>query len=237
MITKKFKYSQLIFGMFILLTVILFLGGCGKTYQVAKVRTSGFLGDYSQLHKGAKGEAQLLYINPAAKFGAYDKILMDPVKIYADKNGKLSKLPKKDVQNILSYLDAAVREQLKNQYDFVDRSGRGVMRLRLAITEAEGSMVVLDTVSSILPIGMAISGISRVAFGTYGPVGKAGIEAELLDSQTGERLAAAVGRRAGEKYTGKFDKFNKWRAIQGACDYWAVRLSHRLAELKANDGR
>lgn len=234
MITKKLKYGNLILGMSFILTVMLFLGGCGQTYQVDKVHTSGFLGDYSQLHKGDKGEAQLLYINPAAQFGAYDKILMDPVKIYADNKGKLGKLPKKDVQNILSYLDAAIREQLKNQYDFVDKPGQGVMRLRVAITEAEGSMVVLDTVSSVTPIGIAISGISRVAFGTYGPVGKAGIEAELLDSQTGKRLAAAVGRRAGEKYTGKFDKFNKWRAFQGACDHWSVRLSHRLAELRAN---
>ncbi|MCF7958461.1 MAG: DUF3313 domain-containing protein, partial [Phycisphaerae bacterium] len=82
-----------------------------------------------------------------------------------------------------------------------------------------------------------ISGIHRVAFDSYSFTGKAGIEAELLDSQTGVRLAAAVDRQAGERITGKFDKFNKWRAFQGACDYWAVRLGHRLAGLKFKSAR
>ena len=237
MVYRKAQVNGLVLGTLGLFLSVLYLSGCGQTHQIDKVQTSGFLGDYSQLREGNKGEAQLLYINPAADIAAYDKILMDPVKVYSSKNGKLSKLPKEDVQHIVNYLDAAMREQLGNHYDLVDKAGKGVMCVRLAITEADGSNVVLDTASSVLPIGAAIGGVQRIATGSYGDVGKAGIEAELLDSQTGKRLAAAVDRRAGEKYTGKFDKFNKWRAVQGACDYWAVRLSHRLAELRTKTGR
>ena len=237
MIAKNHKFNCLIFGVSASLTIVLFLAGCGRTHQIGKVQTSGFLGDYSALQEGNKGEAQLLYINPTADFGAYDKILMDPVKVYSSENGKLSKLPKEEVKHVVNYLDAAVREQLQNQYDLVNIARPGVMRLRLAITEAEGSDVLLDTASSVIPVGAAISGVQRITTGTYGGVGQAGIEAELLDSLTGRRLAAAVDRRAGEKYTGQFDKFNKWRAVQGACDYWAVRLNHRLAELRSNSRR
>jgi hypothetical protein len=162
---------------------------------------------------------------------------MEPIKVYAEQGGKLSKIPEEDVLYIINYLDSSIREQLKGDYYFVGRPGQGVMRLRLAITEAEGSRVVLDTVSTVMPIGLAINGIKRIATGTYAFTGKMGIEAELLDSQTNTRLAAAVDRRAGEKVSGKFDKFNKWRAVQGACDYWTVRLRHRLTELREAAGK
>jgi hypothetical protein len=58
------------------------------------------------------------------------------------------------------------------------------------------------------------------------------MEFEALDSQKSERLAAAVDRRVGNKYTGEFNKFSKWRATQAAFDYWAERLKVRLAELQ-----
>ena len=232
---KRANITIIIMAIFVCLMLI--QCGCGKTHQVSKVNTSGFLGDYSQLEEGSKGEAQLLYISRSANFKAYDKILLEPIRVFAEQGGKLSKMPREDVQNIINYLDSSIREQLKGDYYFVSRPGLGVMHLRIAITEAEGSNVPLDTVSTVLPIGIAISAIKQIATGTHAFTGKMGIEAELLDSQTNTRLAAAVDRRAGEKITGKFDKFNKWRAAQGACDYWAVRLRHRLTELREGAGK
>jgi hypothetical protein len=49
---------------------------------------------------------------------------------------------------------------------------------------------------------------------------------------TGERLAAAVDKRVGSKYSFRFDKFSRWRATKGAFDYWAERMNTRLIELK-----
>jgi hypothetical protein len=47
-------------------------------------------------------------------------------------------------------------------------------------------------------------------------VGAASGEAELLDSVTNERLAAAVGAVAGTK--GLLRAFSKWADVQNACD-------------------
>ena len=63
--------------------------GCGKTHQIDKVKTYGFLRDYSQLEKGGKGEEQLLYISPNANFKAYDKILMESIKVYLEEGGNI----------------------------------------------------------------------------------------------------------------------------------------------------
>ena len=107
------------------------------------------------------------------------------------------------------------------------------MAVTMAITEAEDANVTMDTISTVLPIGLAVAALQTVATGTTSFVGSAGVEAELQDSQTGKRLLAAVDRRIGGKITGKFDKFDEWRTVKEAIDYWAQRLQTRLTELRA----
>ena len=207
------------------------LSGCGTTLQTRSAPTpSGFLGDYSQLKPGAEGEAHLVYVNPKVDFGQYKKVLLDPVKVYAGKDGKIAKVPREDLQKLVNYFDAALREQLKTEYKLVDQPGLGVMRLQVAITEAGRSIVALDILSSVTPPGAAVSGLKQLATGTPAMTGSVGGECQALDSVSNERLFAAVDARAGQKYTGKFDKLDKWRAAQGAFDYWAERIVNRLRE-------
>jgi hypothetical protein len=213
---------------------MLCLIGCTPTHQARSAKTAGFLGDYSMLREGGSGEALLVYIDKEADFATYGKVLIEPVKVYTAKDGKLAKLPKKDVQKILDYLDATIREQLKKDYTLTDQPGADVMRLRVAVTEAESSSVVLDTVSSVIPVGIALSTLKRAAFGSHLSVGRAGVEAELQDSVSGKRLLAAVDRQVGRKYTAKFDKFEKWHAVQSAFDHWAIQLKERLTELRTD---
>jgi hypothetical protein len=222
--------KKVVFAGVTLLVVFLFLiTGCSSTFQTRKVTTTTFLGDYSQLEKGSGDEAQLIYINPQTDFNSYTKILMDPVKFYSDEN---SKLEGEDKKRIVDYLHATILEQLKYDYTFVNKPSEGTMRLRVAITEARGSKVVMDTISSIIPIGMALGLVKKIAVGTNLSVGKASVELEIQDSQTGERLVAAVDERAGRKYTGKFDKFQKYHTVEDAFDFWAKKLKKRLKEFR-----
>jgi hypothetical protein len=50
---------------------------------------------------------------------------------------------------------------------------------------------------------------------------------------TGTRLAAEVEERAGQKYTGKFDKFKKYHAVEDAFDYWSEKLRKRMIEVRS----
>ena len=206
---------------------------CSTTHQVRSVKESGFLEDYGQLQKGGEGEAQLIYINPSTVFSGYNKIMIDPIAVYADENSKLAKLPNDDLQALVNYLHATLHDQLGKIYDIVSYPGPETMRLRVALTEAKGSKVVLDTLSSAIPIGIGISALKRVAIGTNASIGQTRVEAEILDSETDERLLAAIDARAGRKYTGKFDKWKKWQDAKDAYDYWAKRLKIRLAKLRA----
>lgn len=210
------------------------LAACA-TQQARKTSTTTFLGDYSMLKPGGDGKALFLYINPQADFEAYNAIWMDPVKLYASGKHEMEKLTPEDRQKILNYADAAMREQLAKDYTLVDAPGPGVMHLRVAITEAKDANVTLDTISTIIPIGLAASALAELATGQWAFTGSVGVEAEMLDSVSGVRLFAAVDRRTGGKVSGKFDKFNDWRAVKDAFDYWAKKMRERLAELRAGN--
>jgi hypothetical protein len=215
------------------LCCIAMLYGACAAFQARSVKESGFLGDYSKLKPGGEGKALLVYIDPEANIKAYSKIVMDPILMYAAADSKWDTLSKQDRQTLVNYASVVIREQLSKDYAFVDRTGPGIMRLRVAITEAEGSNVPLDTMSTIVPVGLAVSGLKQLATGTPAFVGSASVEAEMLDSQTGKRLFAAADRRIGGKITGEFDKFDSTHAVQAAFDYWADRLKKRLAEERA----
>jgi len=211
------------------------MGGCSSTYQTrGAAQASPFLSNPAQLRQGGSGEAKLVYVNPKADFRKYTKIQLEPVVLVAEnaKSSAFTAMSKEDQQAVANYVDAKVREVLGGSYSFVTSPGVDTMRLRIAVTEAKGSMVVMDTLSTVMPIGLAISAVKRVALGTHSAVGKAGAEMELLDSVSGERLAAAVDERAGRKITLRFDKFSRYHTVEGAFDYWTERLQERLAEMR-----
>ncbi|HRK35605.1 MAG TPA: DUF3313 domain-containing protein [Candidatus Hydrogenedentes bacterium] len=205
------------------------IAGCASTSQARKVETSGFLGDYSALRMGTGEQAQLVYIDPSAKFKKYTKILMDPIVVYAaDPDSGLHKIPAEELKSIIDYLDATVREQLMFDYAFVDKPEPDAMRLRIAITEAKGARVLLSAASTVTPAGLALNGIKKGVTGASTGVGEASCEMEILDSVTNRRLAAAVDSRVG----GKANSFSKWEGVKDAYDFWAQRLRTRLAELR-----
>jgi len=100
----------------------------------------------------------------------------------------------------------------------------------VAITEAKGSRVVVNTVSKIVPQLRVLITVGGLATETQALVGRAGVEAELLDALTHERLGAAVDRRAGTKALR--GGFGTWPDVQRSFDYWSERLRTRLAELR-----
>lgn len=209
----------------------LLLSGCASTYQQRSVKGSGFLSSYSQLKDRGGDTAMLSYIDPKANFRAYNKIMLEPVRAYAaGKDSSMARLSKEKQQHLLNYFDAALRNNLKKDYALVSQPGPGVLRVRVAITEATGSKVMLDTVSTVLPIGLALSSVKAIATGEHLNVGTIGAECEGLDSLTNQRLFAAVDARVGRKITGKFDKFSRWHAAEDACDFWAEQLRDGLVE-------
>jgi hypothetical protein len=201
--------------------------GCAAG-QAGKAKPSGFLGDYSQFRKGQKGEALMVYVAPQARFAHYRKILVDPITIW--RSTETNTIPAVEAANLMDDLDDLLRLTLDDDYEIVETAGPDVLRLRVALTEAEGSWRVLGQLSDELDDDLQAVLPDQPSSATRGFVGKAGVEAELLDSMTSTRLAAAVDRRVGEKTLKP--EANRWDDVEDAFRYWAERLRDRLRELR-----
>ena len=196
-------------SMVFLMVMMLMSSGCFTSQPVRDVTPSGFLEDYSQLNPGERDQAALLYRNPDANIGSYDKFMIDDVAIWYSEEESLRDLPEEELKQLSLLLKVRVIEALKNEgMTRVKEPGPGVMRIRAAITDAKKSKPVLDTVTTVLPHSRFVSTAKRLTFGTHSFVGRAGIEGEVLDSLTGERLGAMVDRRAGGK------------TLQGSLNSW-----------------
>lgn len=207
--------------------------GCASTtHQTRSVEPSGFLHDYSQLREGKEGEPLLAYVDDKADFKKYRKIMMDPVVIYAEEKSLFGGVSREDQLALVNYFDATIREKLGHDYAFVDKPGPDVMRLRAAIADAKPGKPLMNVASSFTPMGLGLSTLKKIATGTHNAVGETSAEVELLDSQSGVRLMAAVDERAGRKFAGPKAKLAPWEQVRNALDFWAARMQARLAQLR-----
>jgi hypothetical protein len=220
---------KLLVGM---LSLVMWTGGCAETLQVKDQNIErGFLENaYPLLHPGKEGEANLVYMNPKAKWKKYDKISIDAVAVWLGKDSDATVeadiIPQEDVRGLADTFYKKLHEHLSKDYTIVPSSGPDVMRLSVALTDVQNGMPILDTISTIVPQVRLLSGGKKLATGTHAFVGQASLEARLVDSRSGKLLAAGIDRRAGGKTLGKGSWY--WRDVENVFDYWAAKIRWRL---------
>ena len=205
--------------MFMFLMSIILLAGCAAQ-QLTSYETSGFLNNYANFKPGGEGQPNLVYLNPGRDLRPYNKLLIDHVVVYFNPESKNKGVDPVQLVELTRYFHQALVDALKDRYPIVDRPGEGVLRIRTAITDVEPGSPVGGAVSTIVPVGAAISIIKKSTTGSNMAVGRASVEIELVDSLSGVRLAAAIDRREG----GKKVVSGKWTAIEEAFEYWAQKL-------------
>jgi hypothetical protein len=94
------------------------------------------------------------------------------------------------------------------------------MRLRVAVTDMELPNRAINAVSTVLPVGLAISTVKSGVTGKGTGVGEISMEFAVLDSSTNQVLAEGVDRRSG----GKLDSMSKFGTAEEAFKFWAQRL-------------
>jgi hypothetical protein len=152
------------------------------------------------------------YIAP--KLRDYNAYIVDPVQISAgDKH-----LDPEQRAEVARYLqDAMVRVLEEGGYQVVSEPGVGVARFRVAITGIQDAKWYLN----VHP-GTKVTGAGR---------GGASMEAEVIDSVSGEQLAAAI--RAGKAKQFELNPFSTIDDVKGVIDRWAKDAGERLKELRS----
>jgi hypothetical protein len=204
------------------------LAGCAATQQARDVETSGFLGnDYAMLREGEEGEALLVYRNPNADWAAYDNVKLDPVTIWVGEESAFEDFSAEDQQTLADMFYTAIHQELAKDYAMVDALGPDVLHIQVALTDGEASNPALDTISTVVPMGLAMSQTVGLVTGEPTFVGNASGEAKVSDGATGELLAAAVDKRVGGKSLSG-EPTDSWGDVSQAMEYWAKQLRYRL---------
>jgi len=190
---------------------------------------TGFLGsDYALLKPGKEGQVALVYFNSDARWSSYSKILLEPVQFWAAPS---SSVPAADQKALTSYFYNVLKEDLGKNFTLVDEPGPGVMTVQVALNEASGAVPILRSVSVVIPQARVLNFVQSLATGSYAFVGSAEAQAKIVDSVTGQLLAAGADRRLGGMQIASAAQW-QWGDAEKIMKYWAEKISARLQELR-----
>jgi hypothetical protein len=191
------------------LSFCIVLLGCAPKQQ-----TVGFLSDYSKLQK--ESDSSMRYINEAA-MPKYSTFIIDPVKVVLVSKAKAEgKLTDKQLTDLTNYMYSKIVDAVHGAGKKVDNQpAAGVARIRVALTDIEKTSAInIIPQASLLGAG----------------IGGASMEAEVVDSVTGEQIGAVVESGKGGRIP--FTNLGDWSAAKSVINGWTDRFQKRLEETK-----
>ena len=187
-------------------TALVLLNGCGGG-ELAK---TGFLSDYSKLQK--ESDSVLRYVDEAAA-PKYTGFIVEPIQTrFVSESKSKSQLTAQQLKDLTGYMHSKVVEAVKAAgLTTATQPAPGVGRIRIALTDIEKTGAInMIPQASLLGAG----------------VGGASMEAEIVDSVTGEQIGAVVQSKQGSKMP--LSNLGDWTAAKGVMDAWASRFQKTL---------
>jgi hypothetical protein len=206
--------------------VLLLTAGCTTTVKRPAQQSPiicGFLGGdlCGELQPGSKEEAGLRYVNPQGKFTQYDKVTIVVVGFFGSDPGKVSP---KDEQRLTDLFYKNLQEALAKRYQVVDEAGPGVMKVEVALLDAEAATPGVRSITMVVPQLRLLSAGYAVVAGTYPFSGGGQAAAKVTDSMTEEVLGLGVDRRAGGGGIQTAAQW-KWGDAENAIKLWSSQLA------------
>lgn len=176
------------------------LGACSSTStdtvaDAPSNKYSGFLSDYSQLKSVDVGDDSQLtrYISKELKSRNYTQVMFDPISYYpAPKT--TDTVTKEVLGEISQYFNKTISTEIAKEMPVVNEAGEGTLRFKMAITSVkilDKELAVYQYVPIAFLINAAKGGLTDVEVHFQ-------IEAEIVDSLTGEVMGSAVKSGVGE---------------------------------------
>lgn len=168
------------------------LMGCAAQNQDC----SGFLRDYPPFEAGLGG-VDKRYIKEGDDFSRYRKIMMDEVVFFFKEESDYKGIHPDEINELSREFHKAFIETLGDR--LTESPGHDVLRMRLAVRDLETSNPVSSTMSTVIPVGLAVNLVKKGTTVEYIGVGSASMEAEFLDSMSNERIAVVVDKAPGAR--------------------------------------
>ncbi len=211
------------------LTVMVFLG----FLQTSFAQNSGFLADYSKLEVNAEfGRGNIRgYVHPDAlsKLSGYKAIMIDQPEFSVAADSKYKSLKPDDLVMLAETMRAVLDDKLIEDYFVVDLPGPEVLLLRTAASNLYLQKAKRG-ILSYTPIGAIVHAVKQSK--TEDIAKKISFveitfEFELLDSQSGETIAAFITQRGQRKDKQKKQKMDpsSWEELLGIFETLGSRLN------------
>lgn len=194
------------------LLMVLLLGACGKKLPAR----TGFLIDYDGFRK--VNSTSLKYEAEPARLGSFDRFLVDDVQVRITSK---SSLPDGEAERLAEYLKQRVIQELDHDYDLAQQPGPGVARVRMAITQITASTTLLSIHPATKFTGAGLGG--------------AAIEAEIVDSMSGQRVWGLIEARKGNQV--ELDAFKPYDDAEDAAEMWAAIIRRDIDVARKAAGR
>lgn len=205
------------------------LGACATTAQIDDLESEGFLTDevYSKLEPtNDVNRAGLGYLNTDMDISRHDKILIDPVISFAGEDTAGS-LNAEDSQTLVNNFQVLLVNELGKDYELVAAPGPNTLRFQVAIVRATKSSVAMDTISTIVPIGVVATKLASYVTGEPSFTGQLKIEFEIRDAHTRELFGAGIDSRAGGKVLNE-DQLSAWSDVNKTMKLYAQAMRYQL---------
>ena len=207
---------------FLLVAISMTLFGCaGGPIQKATKFTS-----YEDFTSGPDGGVDLVWARIGLrdvdrlqnKLDEYDSVVIDQIFVLTEEGS----IDSDDVQELTDHMLERLTERISQYKTVVSEPNGRSLRISIALSNVETPNPILAVTSSVLPFGLAMSTISKVATGEHTNVGSASIELLVSDAQDGTPLFAAIDRQAGNKdFSTMIDSLDD---AKDAINYWVERF-------------
>lgn len=218
-------------GVITLLSVFLFGCANGPLHHATTFTT------YDDFQAGPEGGVDLVWARIGLrdpdrlhqKLMTYDSIVIDKVIVVAEEDT----LDKKQIEELVAYTIEQLTIKISPYKQVVDTPTENSLRLSIALSNVETPNPILAVTSTVLPYGLVISTISKLATGEHTNVGSATIELLVSDASTDQPLFAAIDREGGNKdFSTMIDSLDD---AKDAINFWVDRLGITLQEWKKPD--
>ena len=206
--------STISYGWLAAATAAFAIVGCTPTIEHEQ---TGFLSDYSRLEEVSENH---LFFS-TGRIGEYSQFILDPVQMLFIPDPDNPAFTQEDLEELKQHFDDEIKTRLteKDGYPIVTEPGRGVARLRAAITDVDETHGAANILIYTKITGAGLGGVAA--------------EGELVDSVSGEQLAAALRWGGGSRVLRA--GFTKMGDAKLAIDRWAKDFRERVDKAHGRD--
>ncbi len=217
-------------GFLSLLVLAALLAGCSDKPKVNAAEDYLGAAQYARLAPDPALDGMLVWRSPDYDPRRYRGIVVENVEVARPEEiAARNKVAPEDLTALSFYLRQVVDKAVQGYGPRPGTPERQIARLKFVITDVAPTNPVMNTVSSVTPVGLLMSLGTRAATGEFNWVGGCSVAGFLTDSGTGERMVVFAAQKTGDKYS--LDNFSELGQTRANFDAWAALVRTRLEQL------